>query len=110
MTIRLLVAMLLGAWAVEAHAISINVKNCSGIKIRVHSFNNNDTIYFASYVTVDINNWDQAAVACATNTCKLKIYYGLDFSAAWMNSSYGTSVCAQSPSDAVLPTIDRCDC
>jgi len=103
-------AVLLGVWAVEAHAGSMDVKNCSGMKIRVQSYNSMDTIYFASFANVDIDHRTQASIACGTDTCKLKVYYGDTTNTMWMNYAYSWGVCAQGPWNAELERIERCAC
>lgn len=111
------VAVVMLSAALPAVAASFTVKNCTGERLMVQSYNSNDPIFFIAHSENTGDPGASVLATCATTTCKLHItYYNtsagpvvkvLHVEAA---HQYQSDRCTRSYTDQPLLPLAYCNC
>jgi len=111
------VAVVTLAAALPAVAASFTVKNCTGERITVQSYNCNDPIFFIAHSENSGGPGESVPATCATTTCKLHVTYyntsaGPVVKVLHVETAhqYQSDRCTRNYTDQPLLPISYCSC
>lgn len=105
------------AVAASADAASFGVKNCSGSRITVQAYNNNDSMLWIASSEQSGERGTIVPASCSTTSCKLKVtYYNTSIGAVVLvphvepPNLYQDDRCTRDYSDKPLLPMSGCSC